>query len=757
MVAKRLGFLPVLLVGLLLVLFLFPSNTTAQDSSLSFTDKTLVAWVFPRTLKQRGGGVLSLEYPRGTFDALVFGEVKDARWMAGSNGLARTQQDQEDYLAETVSYHDLAWRRKSLDVDEMIQMAVVYEGKQVTIYRDGEIYAQYNMTSAPVTFTRDTLILLGRRHVDADDMCLFYGTIDDARIYAHALDAKTILSLKPNVRTGPEPLAWWSFEDGCAEDHMNTFGGSVLVGRARVVDGRLRLDGETSYMIAGAMLPKMAMTADLWSFDERDKVVTRGIPKTAMTADLWTFTQINLNLRTYREIMLLDRYRPGYHLVCPEGVNRPFDANGAIFWKGRYHLFYIYNNGTDFDNDWGHVSSVDLVHWRQHPTGLKSGMFSGNCFLNKEGVPTMCYHQQFLGGNSLAVALDDQLNNWKKLDSNPITPKTKPGDEHHGKYASWDPYGWLEGDTYYAVFGGRRPAIVKSESMAGPWNYVGDLFAHGVEGISLGEDVSCPDFFKIGNKHMLLCISHHRGAYYYLGEWQNEQLHPELFGQMSWVDNSFFAPRSLLDDKGRRIMWAWLLDLPGIKAWAPSGWSGTMSLPRVLSLGEDGTLRMRPPCEFNRLRYNAREQSNLTLATDSQVPLKDVRGDSMELMIEMTLDSAQQCGVEVCASADGSEKTLVFYDAAEKKLKVDTRKSSLEHGPKVVEAAPFVLRDGEVLTLRIYVDKSVIEVFANDRQAIARRIYPTHQDSVNVSLFSNGGSTRVPIMRAWDMMPSNAY
>ena len=73
----------------------------------------------------------------------------------------------------------------------------------------------------------------------------------------------------------------------------------------------------------------------------------------------------------------------------------------------------------------------------------------------------MCYHQ--VGqGNAMAVALDDELNEWKKLDSNPITPKTQPGDPHHDKYRSWDPYGWLEGDTYYAIFGGQRPGHRRS-------------------------------------------------------------------------------------------------------------------------------------------------------------------------------------------------------------------------------------------------------------------------------------------------------
>ena len=176
-----------------------------------------------------------------------------------------------------------------------------------------------------------------------------------------------------------------------------------------------------------------------------------------------------------------DPARPAYHFVMPEGVAMPFDPNGAIYWKGRYHLFYIFQDtrlGKRSDH-WGHVSSTDLFHWRHHPTGLLDGMYSGNCFINEDGVPTICYHQ--VGqGNAMAVALDDDLNEWKKLDSNPITPKTREGDEHHEKYRSWDPFGWLEGDTYYAIFGGKRPGIAKSPNLEGEWKYVGDLFAHGV-------------------------------------------------------------------------------------------------------------------------------------------------------------------------------------------------------------------------------------------------------------------------------------
>ena len=462
--------------------------------------------------------------------------------------------------------------------------------------------------------------------------------------------------------------------------------------------------------------------------------------------------------RELRERILTDPARPGYHFVVPEGVAMPFDPNGAIYWKGRYHLFYIFQDtrlGKRADH-WGHMSSADLLHWRHHPTGLLDGMYSGNCFLNREGVPTICYHQKGQG-NAMAVALDDDLNEWKKLDSNPITPATREGDEHHGKYSSWDPFGWLEGDTCYAIFGGKRPAVAKAPALEGEWKYAGDLFAHGVEGVSLDEDVSCPDLFELGGKHVLLCISHRLGCRYYVGDWRDEQFHPESHAQMSWVDNSFFAPESLVDDRGRRIMWAWILDEPLFGARTGHGWFGTLSLPRVLSLGDDGLLRMDVPEEIEALRYGGVQMGPFVVPADEEAPVEGVAGNSLELQVEMESAEASHFGVKVCTSPDGQEETSVFYDAKEKLLKVDTRRSGPEDTPRAIEAAPFELRDGEPLKLRIFVDKSVVEVFANGRQAIARRIYPSRQNSTGVKVFSAGGDTHVHSLDAWKITPSNPY
>jgi beta-fructofuranosidase len=683
-------------------------------------DKTLVVWAAPANLGQKGGSALSIDDLQSHFDGIVLGELATKRWMPGSDGFNRTLRQQN------------TWPEETADPRTFVQVAITYQERRVTVYRNGQPYAQYTMANAPREFGPQSVVVLGMRHLDQGDDAHFAGAIDDARIYDRALSAEQIAALKPNLGSDPAPWAWWTFDDKAARDRTGRFTAVKLAGGAKVENGKLVLDGKAASLFA-------APTAE-------------DLAEVAQAAEQFVSASDSQAARRLRDQLLMDPYRALYHFVIPEGQAMPFDPNGAIFWKGRYHLFYIFQD--ERGHNWGHVSSTDLFHWRHHPTGLVSGMFSGNCFVNKEGRPTMCYHQ--VGqGNAMAVALDDELNEWKKLDSNPITPKTKPGDPHHDQYRSWDPYGWLEDGTYYAIFGGERPAIAKAPSLAGEWKYVGDLMANAVPGVAINEDVSCADFFRLGDRRMLLCISHRLGCRYYLGDWKNEQFHPTFHEKMSWVDNSFFAPESLLDDKGRRIMWAWIFDGPGFKKRSNFGWSGTMSLPRVLSLGPEGLLRMDPPEEIERLRYNAKKQSNLAVTADADKRLEGISGQCLELDLAIAAPEAKQFGLKVCCSPGGEEQTLVYYDAAEKKLKVDTTRSSLRAGPKSVEAGPFELKPDEPLQLRVFVDKSVVEVFANGRQAVMRRVYPSRRDSVGVALFSKGGPARVTGLEAWDMMPSN--
>ena len=73
------------------------------------------------------------------------------------------------------------------------------------------------------------------------------------------------------------------------------------------------------------------------------------------------------------------------------------------------------------------------------------------------------------------------------------------------------------------------------------------------------------------------------------------------------------------------------------------------------------------------------------------------------------------------------------------------------------QEAPFILRPGETLKLRIFLDRSMLEVFANGRQCVTQRIYPTRADSLGVSLFARGGSALCRSVEAWDMAASNPW
>ena len=67
------------------------------------------------------------------------------------------------------------------------------------------------------------------------------------------------------------------------------------------------------------------------------------------------------------------------------------------------------------------------------------------------------------------------------------------------------------------------------------------------------------------------------------------------------------------------------------------------------------------------------------------------------------------------------------------------------------ESAPVLIAPGEPVQLRIFVDRSVVEVFVNGRQCVAVRAYPDRRDSTGVSLTSRGQESVVLSLDCWQM------
>ena len=513
--------------------------------------------------------------------------------------------------------------------------------------------------------------------------------------------------------------------------------------------------------------------------------------------------------RAYRERLLADPYRPAYHFCMPEDIGHPGDPNGAFFYNGRYHLMYLYKRtGSGFS--WGHVSSKDMLHWRHHPDALvpgngDEGVFSGGAFVDDDGTAILSYWMLWgARGIGLAESTDGHFISWKKKKANPVIKSTewgitdmldKSGEEIH--VGSSDPSNiWKKDGKYYMLTGNllvlrkygsrgkglpanrEQPELPKdsldyqgdwldlfvSEDLE-KWEYVHRFYESKRAWTRKTEDNMCPSFLPLpsqaeggqpSGKHLLLFISHNLGCQYYVGDYKKDKFIPSKHGRMTWNDNTYFAPEALVDDKGRQIMWAWIFDDRPDSVKNEIGWTGTYGLPRALWLGEDGTLRMKPVKELEQLRLNEQTASNLLVESGTEVSMNKLSHELMELEITINPNETEQFGVKVCVSENGEEETIIYYDRKDQKLKVDTRKSGLAFGRKTIEEAPLELKKDEPLILRIFVDKSIIEVYANDRQAITRRIYPT-LNGKGISLFSKGGKVKIQTIKSWELMPSNPY
>lgn len=686
-------------------------------------DKTLVAWVAPSNLTQRGGSVLTLDDARSHFDGMVFGELAAATWMAGSDTFQRTERNQARWPAETAG------------PTEIVQLAIVYRGNTVRILRNGSEVARHDIGAAH-EFPESSVVIMGPRHDGNSDF--FAGAIEDVRVYDVALSAEDVAGLRPNEAGATRPWAWWTFDDARATEKTGRMTGTRLVGGARVEGGRLILNGESAALFASAddaLAGRMASRAEARS---------RATPP-----EEWVLN---------------------YHLMHPGGESLPGDPNAAFALDGTYHLHYILGHPWRGRGSFSfvHVTSPDMLHWTWQPTQLQPaftghGMFSGTGFLTADGRPAAIYHGESSGRNQIAIAKDRSLSGWEQ----PYPVDVRKADGSPEDIRHWDPDCFRIGDTYYAISGGENPPLLKSRDLR-TWTRVGPFLQRDLPDVARGEDVSCANFFPIGGRWMLLCISHHLGCRYYIGDWdaRAEQFVPARHGRMNWrregqslfgmgswrVD--FFAPESLLTPDGRRVMWAWLATVDRDDG-AMSRLT-LQSLPRELEVPADGILRIRPLRELETLRHDPMVMEDVELKDVSgdlrldRIPpgrrLAELPGESVEVRITVPRAEAERKLFGWTMFADGKGGGLP--------LVVRPETGALRLG---TTEAPFAVADlppGEDLVLRVFIDRYLVEVFANDRQAMVAS-FPGYAGRTALNAFTVGAATRLAKVEVWKLKPTN--
>ena len=216
---------------------------------------------------------------------------------------------------------------------------------------------------------------------------------------------------------------------------------------------------------------------------------------------------------------------------------------------------------------------------------------------------------------------------------------------------------------------------------------------------------------------------------------------------MAFGDNTYFAPEALVDDKRRMILWVWLLDNSDGE-YTKIGYKGVYAFPRVLWL-EDGILHMSPAPELDKICYNEKRPK---INKNGKVELDN--GEVFRIKSAFRKINSGRIGFSVRESE--SEQTLIYYDADRKSLVLDTTNSGCRGERNIESLAPFVLSDGEDLSLDIFVDRTIVEVYANERQAICRRIFPEDSlKAVGVSLI--GDADDLLSLSVFEIAPTNPY
>jgi beta-fructofuranosidase len=466
-----------------------------------------------------------------------------------------------------------------------------------------------------------------------------------------------------------------------------------------------------------------------------------------------------------RKKLAADRYRPIYHYVNPERMLN--DGNGLCFWKGNWHLFYQAYPPEDRRQHWGHAVSEDLIHWRDLPYAIypvpEKKCYSGSTLVEQDRVIAMYFGTEI--GNMVAVSDDPLLLNWEKVTGNAVIALKSP-DGSTLPYQVYDPCIWKKEGVYYSLSGGHRPGpggnrlrtnyLFRSTDLE-KWEYL-HPFVENDRFTLVGDDGATPYFWPIGDRHILLYTSHMSGPHYLLGDYDKKRdkliatSHGDFnFGSMSPA--GVHAPTATPDGKGAVIV---IFNMNAAKR--TEGWNQLMSLPRRLTLIEKDQLGIEPAGDIESLRYCHRHVDETVLPANEEVVLEGISGDAMEIAAEIDPNDAPVLEMNVLRSPGREEFTrIMFYPRrwyrGQSLIAIDSSRSSVlpDVRSRPPEMGPLSIGGEEPLKLRVFVDKSVVEVFANGRQCVALRVYPGREDSTGVSLRSQGRGAVLKSLDAWRM------
>lgn len=455
---------------------------------------------------------------------------------------------------------------------------------------------------------------------------------------------------------------------------------------------------------------------------------------------------------------------PSFHLASSgHSMNQP---NALTAFNGTYHLFYQHDIKTKDGNKtvWGHATSPDFIHWKHLKNAIapsesydKDGVFSGSAIAD-DGLLYLLYtgyaenkqNEKTIKHETQNLAMSKDGINFGKSANNSVI-KMAP----HYSYLEFssekfrDPHVWKLEDRFYALVGTQYEKtkdgavlLFKSKDLRN-WVCI-NVTALGQKG-EMGDMWESPSLIHItGNDVLSLStqgIKPHEKMY--LNKYQSGAFVGKLDydtgrfsqkGAFMLYDYGFdfYAPQFITTPDSRHVFVAWM-GMDGTEMPEQiENWSGMMTIPRELKV-VNGKIKTYPIKELEILRTDKISLSNQILNGEKE--FSNIKGEVYELDTCVDLTNAKSFAIKLRTSS--VHETVLSYDKDTKILKLNRDKSGKSLKGEREVSLPV---SNNKLKLRIFVDRSSIEVFADDgAAAMSARIYPD-KNSTGIKFISNGES-----------------
>ena len=447
-------------------------------------------------------------------------------------------------------------------------------------------------------------------------------------------------------------------------------------------------------------------------------------------------------------------YRQTYHVQPVTGLSS--DPNGFAWHNGVWHLFYQWCpwgavHGLKY---WYHVSSKDLIYWKNEGIGLapdrdydNKGTHSGSAISAGDDL------YFFYTGNHrddnwvrtpyTCAAVLDESGKPQKLEEPLFGPRDDYSEHQRDPKIVWNE----EKQKYYIFIGAQTQdlrgtvLIYESEKLLEGWKFSGELKVPGYE--NFGGMWECPCIQRISGKDLLLFSPQYtklpnRGEstnhnVFLIGHMDYDTLTFKPESEYRYLDYGFdFYAAQLaanVSDPDKAIIISWIGLPDNHYPTEEEDWEGSMTLPRELHI-KNGKLVQNPLSEIEQLR-------------EAEIKAEGVLPKACELLVT---PPAGDFDLNLFTKADGTGGFRIHYNPDTKTVTVDRTGLNKRFNQKVFEVLDMPL-ETELRSLRIFIDHSSVEIFVNDGEEVfTSHCYP--EDTEHHYTASEGTEMHIWPLRA---------